>query len=229
MGEMLMEMGRCVLGTGRVLAGLAILEDGFDRTAEIHALRPGEIPKKEPELLARSRRYFPRLPVDDLNVLVVSEMGKNFSGTGLDTNVIGYRGMRGGEDLSGQVIRIIAVLGLTPESQGNAIGVGLADVITRRLRDAIDEGKTFVNVMTTGELIRAKIPVTLENDEALVQTLLDRYGPRRWMFIANTLHLERLYVSEDLAGELRAGGECRLDPAPQPLTFAQGRLGLAFE
>ena len=137
MKDMLLDMGRLILASGKILAGLAILEDGFDRTAEIHAVRPEEILRREAELLERHRQYFPGLPVSDLNVLVVDAMGKTYSGTGMDTNVIGYRGMKGQEDLETPKIKIIAALSLSEASLGNAIGVGLADVITRRLRDAI--------------------------------------------------------------------------------------------
>ncbi len=81
MKDMLLEMGQAVLDTGKIWAGLAILEDGFDQTAELHALAPHEILTREPELLARHRHYFPELPVDKLNVLIVDEIGKTYSGT----------------------------------------------------------------------------------------------------------------------------------------------------
>jgi hypothetical protein len=158
MKDMLLQMGRCLLDTGKIFAGLAILEDGFDETAELHALAPDSILSREPELLARHRHYFPELPVDALNVLIVDAIGKTFSGTGMDTNVIGRRGIPTFEDLTRPRINAIAALSLVPESQGNAIGVGLADFITRQLRDRIDEHKTLINVLTTGDMDRAKIP-----------------------------------------------------------------------
>ncbi len=141
--DMIVEMARLILASGKILAGLAILEDGYDETAEIHALRSGDMPFHEPALLERHRRYFPRLPLDEINVLVVDSIGKTYSGTGMDTNVIGYRGIKGFEDLSRPRVNVIAALSLASESQGNAFGVGLADFITRRLRDAMDEEKTF--------------------------------------------------------------------------------------
>src|SRR5262249_38634254 len=139
MKDMLLEMGQVVLDSAKIFAGFAILEDGFDNTAELHALAPNDILTREPQLLERHRHYFPRLPLDDIGVLVVDEIGKTFSGTGMDTNVIGYRGVRDGEDVTKPYIHAIAALNLAQASQGNAIGVGLADFITRRLRDAIDE------------------------------------------------------------------------------------------
>jgi hypothetical protein len=228
MKDMLLEMGTCVIDSGRIFAGLALLEDGFDRTAELHAVRPEEILATEPGLLERHRHYFPTLPVDEINVLVVNEIGKTFSGTGMDTNVIGYRGINDFEDLDRPRIKTIAALNLAEASQGNAIGVGLADFTTRRLRDAMDEGKTFTNVFTTGEMRRMAIPCTLRDDEEVIARMRERYGEAGWIFIPNTLHLETLYVSADLAGQLAQGPRCDVDAEPVPLQFEEGTLQLRF-
>jgi len=226
MKEMLLEMGQVILDSGKILGGLAILEDGFDRTAELHGVAASEILECEPKLLERHRTYFPSLPVDELDVLVVDEIGKTYSGTGMDTNVIGYRGVKGYEDLERPNISIIAALSLAEVSQGNAIGVGLADFITRRLREAIDEHKTFLNVYTTGDMARAKIPATLTDDQELVEKIASRYGDQRWMFIPNTLHLGQLYASLDLREELEAHPLCEVDPEPIELTFKSGQQQL---
>jgi hypothetical protein len=228
MKEMLMEMGQTVLDSGKIWAGMAILEDGYDATAELHAVRPGDILKREPQLLERHCHYFPRLPLNRINVLVVDSIGKTFSGTGMDTNVIGYRGVRDGEDLTSPDVHIIAALELHPSSKGNAIGVGLADFITRRLRDEIDEYKTFLNVFTTGHMGRAKIPVTFHDDAELFERLAGRYGEDGWIVIPNTLHLETLYASEDLRHALRANPICSIDSELVELTFRNGRHQLAF-
>lgn len=229
MKEMLLEMGQVVLDSGKILAGLAILEDGFDQTAELHAVRPIDILKREPELVEHHRHYFPALPLDHINVLVVDSIGKTFSGTGMDTNVIGYRGVRDGEDLSKPNIHIIAALNLHPSSQGNAIGIGLADFTTRQLRDAIDEQKTFLNTFTTGHMGRAKIPVTFANDEELFQRIIGRYGEDGWIIIPNTLHLGTLYASLNLREELEANPICEVEREPVEVTFADGRHQLTFE
>ena len=229
MKDMLLEMGQVVLDSGKIWAGLAILEDGFDQTAELHAVRPADVLRREPELVERHERYFPRLPLDQINVLVIDSISKTFSGTGMDTNVIGYRGCRDGEDLTKPVIQVIAALSLAEASKGNAIGVGLADFITRRLRDAIDEQKTFLNSFTTGHMERVKIPATFRDDEELFDLIADRYGNKRWVIIPNTLHLETLYVSEDLREELSANPICEIDPKPVELRFEGGRHQLVFE
>ena len=229
MKDMLLEMGECVIGSGKIYAGLGLLEDGFDRTAEIHAVPPGEILEREPALLEKHRSYFPSLPVDDLNVLVVNEIGKTFSGTGMDTNVIGYRGVNGYEDLTRPRIQAIAALALSEASQGNAIGVGLADFITRRLRNSIDEQKTFTNVFTTGDMRRMAIPCTLTNEQEVIHRMCERYGEQRWMFIPNTLHLETIFVSADLVGELRDNEKCEIIPGTTLLDFdSTGRHRLNF-
>jgi hypothetical protein len=228
MKEMLIEMGDVVFASGRILAGLAILEDGFDKTAELHAISAADILKREPELIKRHEHYFPRLPLDEINVLVVDEISKTYSGTGMDTNVIGYRAVRDGEDLSRPVIHQIAALNLSPKSQGNAIGVGLADFITRRLRDAIDEQKTFLNSFTTGHMGRVKIPIAFQDDEELFTKIAGRFGGKGWVIIPNTLHLETLYVSEDLRGAIEANPICTIDPEPVELRFSEGRHQFAF-
>jgi hypothetical protein len=226
MPRILDEMGSLLVQSGKIFAGLAILEDGFDQTAEIHAIRGNQILTQEPALLKRHRHYFPSLPSQKIDVLVVDDIGKTYSGTGMDTNVIGRRGVHGYEDLTQPKIKIIAALGLTAKAQGNALGVGLADFITRRLRDAIDEEKTFVNAITTGDMQRMAIPCTLPDDEQLLTTIRQRYGEKRWMLIPNTLHVEKVFVSADLAQELGQHPRCQVAPRPTPLSFAQGRLSL---
>lgn len=226
MPRILEEMGSLLVQSGKIFAGLAILEDGFDATAEVHALPGDQILTKEPTLLARHRHYFPALPCQDLNVLIVDEIGKTYSGTGMDTNVIGRRGVHGYEDLTQPKIKIIATLGLSAQAQGNALGVGLSDFITRRLRDSIDEKKTFINAFTTGDMQRMAIPCTLKDDEELIEKIRERFGNNRWMFIPNTLHLEKIFVSEDLAKELQRHPRCRVSPTPTPLSFSNGRLSL---
>ena len=226
MPRILEEMGSLLVQSGKIFAGLAILEDGFDATAEVHALPGDQILTKEPTLLARHRHYFPALPCQDLNVLIVDEIGKTYSGTGMDTNVIGRRGVHGFEDLTQPKIKIIATLGLSAQAQGNALGVGLSDFITRRLRDSIDEKKTFINAFTTGDMQRMAIPCTLKDDEELIGKISERFGNSRWMFIPNTLHLEKIFVSEDLAKELQGHPRCRVSPTPTPLSFSNGRLSL---
>jgi hypothetical protein len=228
MRDMLLEMGPVILNSGKIWAGVTILEDGFDQTAELQAVPADKILEIEPRLVEKHRSYFPRLPIDDLNVLIVDEIGKTYSGTGMDTNVIGYRGVKGHEDLEKPDIRVIGILNLAEKSQGNAIGLGLADFCTQRLRDAMNEEKTFINVYTTGDMQRIKIPATLPDDKVLIEKIEARYSSKRWMFIPNTLHLGELFVTEDLRQEIEAHPLCEIDPSPIELTFKGGRHELVF-
>lgn len=224
--DVLREMGEVLLASGKIWAGLALLEDGFDQTAEIHAVPPAGLYARETELLRRHRTYFPSLPVEDLRVLVVDEIGKTYSGTGMDTNVIGRRGIHGLDDLVAPRIQVIAALGLSEASQGNALGVGLADFITVRLRNAINEEKTRLNTLTTGDMQRMAIPCTLPDDAAIMQTLGDRYGLQDWLFIPNTLHLGKLFASPDLAEKLASHPRCRIDGPAVEIPFHRGRMRL---
>jgi hypothetical protein len=228
MKHMLLQMGKLLIDSGKIWAGLAILEDGYDHTAELHAVPAAEILEREPKLLEKHRGYFPSLPLDAIDVLVVDKIGKTFSGTGMDPNVIGRRGTSV-EDVEKPQVKIIACLELVAASKGNAIGVGLADFITRRLRDAIDEHKTFVNVYTTGDMQRGKIPATLADDEDVFEKMRVRYGERRWVVVPNTLHLDQLWVSEDLATEVAAHPQCEIVSEPFELGFNGGRHNLAFD
>ncbi|MEM1305820.1 MAG: hypothetical protein AAGG46_13040, partial [Planctomycetota bacterium] len=201
--RLLAAMAGQLLAAGKVWAGLAILEDGYDQTAELHAVLPSDLLPREFELLAHhAERYFPKLPFDDLNVLVVERIGKNFSGTGMDTNVIGRRGLADAPGPPTPSIGAIAALDLSPESCGNAIGVGLADVVTQRLADAMDRDKTLLNAKTAGGPAKGELPLVLPNDEAVFAWLRERHGEQRWAVIPNTLRLDRLRVSADLLDEL---------------------------
>ena len=108
------------------------------------------------------------------------------------------------------------------------LGVGLADFITTRLRERIDERKTFINAFTTGEMVCCKIPATIDDDEILITQLESRYGPERWMFIPNTLHLSDLYISEDLRTEVATNPICEVANQPTELHFEGGRHQLCF-
>jgi hypothetical protein len=227
--QRLLAMRDVVLATGKIWAGLAILEDGFDQTAELHAVRPDSIADAEPRLLERHQKYFPRLPLDDINVLVVDEIGKIYSGTGMDTNIIGFRGDRYAEDLDRPRIKAIAALNLAEASHGNALGLGLADFITRRLREAMDEEKTYLNAFTTGSMQTVKTPMAFRDDEELFLRLAERFGEEGWIVIPNTLHLETLYASPDLREALEANPICSVEREPVDVKFAAGRHQLSFK
>lgn len=222
-------MGEAIVGTGKIFAGLGILEDGYDQTAELHALGPEEFKHEEPKLLSRYRDYyFPKLPTNRLDVLIVDQIGKTFSGLGMDPNVIGRRGIEGVDDFPTPKIETIAALELTPASQGNALGFGLGDAITRRLYEAIDFEKTRINAETTGDMARIKMGHIAEDDADALDWCRDRSGEERWMIIPNTLRVDSLFASEGLAGELSAHPACEVSSTSVEPNFVDGRLRLDY-
>jgi len=198
-----------VLATGKILAGIGLVENAFHQTLHIEILRAEEIAREEPRLLALAKRHMPSLPVSRIDVLVVDRMGKNISGVGIDPNITGRIGVAGQHDDSAPHVSAMVVCDLTSETHGNAIGVGLADVITRRLFAKIDYTSTYANVITSSFLERGKIPVVAETDrEAFTMALRTcghvQEGRERIVRILDTLHLEDVYVSAPLLGELSA-------------------------
>jgi hypothetical protein len=192
-----------VIATGKVLGGLAIVENAYDETAAVVAVSSGEIARRERDLFVEAKRLMPRLPVDQLDLLIVDEIGKNISGSAMDVNVIGRWRLPGvPEPHSPRITRIVA-LRLSPESEGNAQGVGLADVVTRRLVDAIDPVATYVNSIVSTFVERAFIPLTMPSDRdaivaALASMSLADPTAARVARIRNTLHLDELWLSESL-------------------------------
>ena len=210
--RILPEAGRLIAEKTNIVMGLALLENAHHKTAEIHALYPEEFYEKEKQLLEAAKDLLPRLPFNDVDVLVVEELGKNISGVGMDTNVTGRFWMPDENDPRAPNIKKMAVLDLTEETHGNAIGIGLADVTTRRAYEKIDYHQTYVNCLTQGSGETGKIPPFLANDRDAIATAIRISGPiqpeaARVIRIKNTQELETLYISEALVDELRASPE----------------------
>jgi hypothetical protein len=167
------------------------------------------------------------VPFDPLDVLVVDEMGKNISGTGMDTNVIGIGGRIAGKLMMGSpFVSAIVALGLTVETHGNANGIGLADLTTRRLVDAIDYKATYTNVFTTRLWSAGRLPLVLETDREAITAAVGEVPPGevRLARIRNTLHLDELDISEALLTEAKQRGLAVLSD-PRPMAFdASGRI-----
>lgn len=201
------EVARVTLAKANILCGIAIVENASEQTALIEAIPTSLIEERERELLQISASLMPRLPVQHLDVLHVDRIGKNYSGTGMDTNIIGRMRILGVEEPASPSIKYIIAGDLSDECQGNALGIGLADLTTKRLFEKIDFQKTNENVITSTFLHRAMIPIILENDEEAMKTALRcTWGvaseKARVIRISNTLHLEHLYVSESLLPEI---------------------------
>ena len=224
-----------IIRSAPILCGVAILEDALHETAQIEFLKPDEMESREEQLHARAKALMPKLPFDEIDLLIVDRIGKNISGTGMDPNIIG-RHVQGysaslaeGGRMQPHISRIsrIFVRELTPETRGNAIGIGLADLTTSRMVQAMDKRTTYINVLTALTPQNAKIPIHFETDrEAVSQGLTSLALPEsnspKVVRIADTLSLEKLAVSEayaDLLGKqegLQSEGdweEMQFDPS----------------
>ncbi|MEW5815422.1 MAG: lactate racemase domain-containing protein [Spirochaetota bacterium] len=195
---------RVILANMPVIAGIGIVENGYHEPARIIVLPAERIEAEEPALLDLSRKLTPKIPLEPLDLLLVQEMGKDISGTGMDLNVIGMWRRSGGPVVP--LINTIAVLDLTEKSHGNATGVGHADLITQRLRDKIDQSSTYTNCLTSHNLPGGKIPITLATDHQVIETGLAgvAHERARVAIIRNTLDLELLWASEALLSEIAA-------------------------
>ncbi|BCJ86268.1 lactate racemase domain-containing protein [Effusibacillus dendaii] len=218
------EVAKVVFEKANILCGVAIVENAFEQTALIEAIPTREIPERERALLAQSSALMPKLPVEEIDVLWVGEIGKNYSGTGMDTNIIGRIRILGVEEPQSPRIKYIIASDVSEESHGNALGIGLADLTTKRLFEKIDFQKMNENVVTSTFLQRAAIPIVMENDrEALSAALRANWGvapeQARIMFIPNTLHLEQLYVSEALVPEMEQLHHVEIVGEPQEIQF----------
>jgi hypothetical protein len=226
LGKTIIPAARLIMQKTSVLCGLAVTENAFGGTHSIKLAGPQEFAAVDREFLKIAWTLLPKLPMDDLDILLVDEMGKNVSGAGMDPNVIGFWRREGGARKPD--FRILIVLDLTPHSHGNATGIGMADLTTRRVIDQIDWNATYMNVFTSGVLRSARMPIPLENDRAAVEVALARVpvpANARMARIINTSKLATFWASEAILPELRANANLTMDNQPLKLRFNQdGRL-----
>jgi hypothetical protein len=228
--EVLPAVGRFLLENTRIALGLAIIENADDLPAEIMALEPETILDVEPILLDRARALMGRLPFDQIDVLVVGELGKNYSGAGMDPNVIGRLMIETQPEFDRPVVTRLVVLDVSEESHGNIVGVGFADLTTERLVSKLDPESFRVNILTSCCLERGRIPITLATDREVVETAIEtcwRVDPAqaRLVVIPNTLELGTLWVSAPLDDEVQAGAHLTRTSDYLPMPFlADGSL-----
>ena len=207
---MLPAVGAFLLQRTPVALGLALVENAREHTAKVVAVEPEELLEVEPRLLDEARELMARLPFDQIDALVVGELGKNYSGTGLDPNVIGRQRVETMPDLPRPVVTRLAVLDLSAETRGNALGIGLADLTTERLVRALDPVPMRVNSLTSNFLTRARVPLALPTDRDVIAACLDTCwrtdrSEARMVLIPNTLELTTLWIT----APLRPDVECR--------------------
>jgi hypothetical protein len=213
-----------------ILGGVALIENELGHTSEIHALPPDQIAcDGEKALLARARAIAPRIPFPELDALLIDEMGKNISGAGMDTHVIGRGNMPSiqEETWGGPNIHIIAVLDLTVESHGNATALGLADLTTRQLIEKADWEATFINMQTSGEggILRGRLPWIMPTGEDCVRTAIATCGqgdPSRVRLarIRSTADMQFLEITAALLEGARANPALRVSEASHPLSLS---------
>ncbi len=222
--HMITTVSQHVLRHAPVAFGLAIIENAYDQTAHIVGVPANVLETEERRLFQEAQRLMPRLPSDDIDILIVDEMGKNISGTGMDTNIIGRRMQNfETEPQNPRILRII-VRDLTPESEGNAVGIGLADFTTRRLVDKINHQYTYINSITGMSPQKSRIPVYLDSDREVIEAAFSTIGMKspgdgRAVRIKNTLSLGQVAISDALVEEMAEREDIEIADRRSPLAF----------
>jgi Lactate racemase N-terminal domain len=224
--EVLPAVGRFLVQNTPFALGLAIVENAEDVPAEISALEPEKIFEIEPVLLERARGLMGRLPFDQIDLLVVGELGKNYSGAGMDPNVIGRLFVETQPDFDRPRVTRLVVLDVSDESHGNIVGVGFADLTTDRLVSKMDQQSFRINTLTSCCLQRSRIPLSLPTDQDAIQAGLDtcwRIDPAqaRIVVIPNTLELQNLWISRPLDDEVRVHPHLTCETDFQPMPFLE--------
>ena len=226
------EAVKVILEKAPILEGVGILENGYDQTMDIKLVPPAAIVDTDRELLKISKTVFPGLPCKDIDVAIALEMGKNISGTGLDTNVIGKLDINSEKEPDYPRINKLVVFDLTEASHGNALGIGLADITTKKLVDKINFQDTYANTITSTFLNRAKIPITMNSEKEAVEIALKtcwKTDPNylKILIMKNTLDLEYLYVSQAIWDDIKNDSQIEASGDWENIIFSQeGNLEL---
>jgi len=223
-GRIIVGAGREVIAKAPILCGLGIVENSSGETARIAALGPEEIESKEKELLLLAKEKMAKLPFDETDLLIVDEMGKDISGVGIDPNVTGRnRDILGGFPHPTHIKRLF-VRDLTEKSKGNATGIGLADITTKRLVDKINRPATYINCITGISLEKAAIPMYVENDREAMEIALGSIGltspeKSKIVRIKNTLQLGIVEISEAYAEASNQRTDLKILEGPCSVAF----------
>lgn len=223
--EIIAAVAAVVLEKCKVLCGLAIVENAYDETAFVEGVAPEKFYEREKELLKLARKGMPRLPFREVGLLIVDEIGKNISGSGMDTNVIGRKFIGNPDEGRDDVCcKRIFIRGLTEETHGNACGIGLAEFTNRRAVEQVDLHVTRINALTGGHPTAAAIPVTFDTDrevlDAALQTVgLDEPENAKVVQISNTLQVADVLVSEAYLPEIARRSDLEIVDGPFEMEF----------
>jgi hypothetical protein len=221
------EAARVAVESGKVAFGLATVENADEEPCKIAAIPATEFEAAEAPLLEEAKRNLARLPFDEIDVLVVDEIGKNISGDGADPNVTGRYPTTAAS--GGPSVERMVYLGLTEETGGNANGLGMADVVTERLAGSMDRPATYMNALTSTTPAPVKTPMVMPTDEMAIAAALTMcagvvYPEARLVRIENTLKLRKIWVSEALLGEVESDERLGVLEEPQPMRFDAGEI-----
>jgi hypothetical protein len=230
-GQIVRSVAREVLSRCRILAGVAVVENSYDETSRIDAVAPDDFESREKDLLVLAKQWIPKLPFRTADVLLIDEIGKNISGTGMDTNVVGRKFLEhAAAEHEYPKVRNIVLRGLTEETHGNATGLGLAEFCLTRLVEQMDVQVTRTNCLTGGHATGAMIPVHYGTDREVLDVVLPIIGlteppQAKLMWIHNTLDVCELECSVAYLSEARQRRDLEVlcDPRPLPLD-ARGML-----
>ncbi len=222
-------LGRVGISTGKILFGVALLENAYHETCRIEVIPARDIEEQEVGLQAEAKRLEPRILFDQLDVLIIDEIGKNISGTGFDNNVVGRYHLPHMKS-EGPFITRIAALDITDASHGNANGLGILDFTTNRALQKFSFNETYPNSLTSTVPTSAKIPMVLKNDRRAIQAAIKTcniadFRQVRLARIKNTLEAHRMEISENLAPEAHANPRMEILSSPYEFAFnAEGNL-----
>ena len=199
MAENLVEVGKIALNNLNIICGVASIENGYNEVADLFVLHKDEILQEEPKILEKSKRLMPRIYLDDIDVLIVNEIGKNISGTGVDTKIVGRfhtKAARGGPN----TVKL-GFLDISEKSGGNGNGMGLADFVSKKFFRKIDFESTYINAITSTEPNSVKLPLVLDNDKYVFQGCVKLCGVKniqdiKLVIINNTKELDEIYMSK---------------------------------
>jgi hypothetical protein len=232
LGNVIRTVGQKVLSSGKIIGGLAILEDALYNTAHVEAIAIDKMERREEELLALTKSWKARIPIDRLDLLIVNEMGKNLMGSGMDPKVIN-RGVHGEynpwSDAGTRIARVF-IRDLTDVTHGNAAGIGMADVAHDRVLAKVDWHTTWVNCLTGGVPAAARMPIHFPTDRECIEQIAPTAGKLEnrdvtVAWIQNTLELTSMMLSENLRAEIEANPDLEIVGPPEELPYdAQGNL-----
>tara|TARA_R110002072_G_scaffold99008_1_gene218002 strand:- start:138195 stop:139454 length:1260 start_codon:yes stop_codon:yes gene_type:complete len=223
--EIIRSVADCVLQKCGILAGVAIVENAYDETGMIAAVAPEDFYERECEILKTATAWMPTLPFKQIGLLIVDEIGKNISGSGMDTNIIGRKyNDHSATDQDEFKVKRIFVRGLTEATHGNACGLGMAEFTNHRTVESVDQDITKINSLTGGHPSAASIPIHYETDREVIENALPTTGlaepeNARVVQIPDTLTLGEVLVSEVFLAEIESREDLEIVSGPDDMAF----------